>query len=214
MGAPLRVHYLGLQDYETTWKAMSSFTDERKTDDDDQLWVLQHSPVFTQGHTGKSEHLLDPGNIPVVRSDRGGQVTYHGPGQLVIYPLIDLRRRDLSVRGMVTALELTAVGLLAKYGIEAYPKSDAPGVYVYHRHGEAKIASLGLRIRRGRSFHGMSINVDMDLSPFRRINPCGYRDLAMAQLRDLVTGDLHYADVERSAVEQFAREIDAPTTVT
>ena len=160
MAAPLRVHYLGLQDYTGVWQAMSTFTSDRQVQDDDQLWVLQHQSVFTQGQAGKAEHVLNPGKIPVVQSDRGGQVTYHGPGQIVVYPLINLKQRRLSVRDMVTALELTAVNFLSEYSIQAYPKASAPGVYVHCRGREAKIASLGLRVRRSCSFHGMSVNID------------------------------------------------------
>ncbi|UAW99175.1 lipoyl(octanoyl) transferase LipB [Halopseudomonas nanhaiensis] len=182
MPPPLIVRELGLVDYEPTLEAMRRFTAERDVNTPDELWLLEHPPVFTQGQAGKAEHLLAPGDIPVVQVERGGQVTYHGPGQLVAYLLMDLRRLDIGVRDLVTAMERSLVDVLAGYGIEASPRADAPGVYV----GPAKIASLGLRIRRGCSFHGLALNVDMDMSPFRRINPCGYAGLAMTQMADLL----------------------------
>jgi lipoyl(octanoyl) transferase len=160
---------------------MRTFTDGRGADTEDELWLLQHPPVFTLGQAGRPEHLLDPGDIPIVQSDRGGQVTYHGPGQIVAYVLVDLRRAGLGVRGMVQLLEDAAIGVLADYGIQAQTRPKAPGVYV----GEAKIAALGLRVRRGCSYHGLSLNVDMNLEPFERINPCGYPGLAVTQIADL-----------------------------
>ena len=160
---------------------MRAFTEARDANTLDELWQVEHPPVFTQGLAGKAEHLLAPGDIPVIRVDRGGQVTYHGPGQAVIYCLLDVRRLGLSVRGLVTALEQAVIELLAAYGVTAHARPDAPGVYV----DGAKIASLGLRIRQGRSYHGLSLNVDMDLEPFTRINPCGYPGLRVTQLRDL-----------------------------
>lgn len=184
----LLVRKLGLVDYAETWQAMQHFTDTRDEHAQDELWLLEHQPVFTQGQAGKAEHLLMPGDIPVVQVDRGGQVTYHGPGQLVAYPLINLRRRKLGVRDLVTAIENTIIASVAPYGIQAYAKPDAPGVYVdgcdlqgFERRGD-KIASLGLRVRRGCSFHGLALNVDMDLAPFQRINPCGYQGLEMTQI--------------------------------
>lgn len=168
-------------DYESVWHKMQSFTTTRTEADVDEIWVLQHPPVFTQGQAGKAEHLLHTGDIPVVPVDRGGQVTYHGPGQLVAYLLLDIGRMGIGSRELVTRIEQALVSLLAMYGIEAHPRIDAPGVYV----GEAKIASLGLRIRKGRSFHGLSLNVDMDLEPFQRINPCGYSGLTMTQMAGL-----------------------------
>jgi len=178
---PIEIKQLGLVDYEPTWRAMQAFTEQRDAATPDQIWLLQHPPVFTLGLNGKPEHLLAPGEIPVVPVDRGGQVTYHGPGQIVLYPLLDLRRRNLGVRRLVTLLEQSVIGLLAEYGIDAVARPDAPGVYVDGR----KIASLGLRVRRGASYHGLSFNVAMDLAPFRRINPCGYAGLEVTQLRDL-----------------------------
>ena len=178
----LVVRVLGRVDYTTVWKQMQAFTDGREKDTQDELWFLEHSPVFTQGQAGKAEHLLAPGDIPVVASDRGGQVTYHGPGQLIVYPLLDLRRRKMGVRELVTLLENVTIDLLAGMDIPAAARADAPGVYV----AEKKIASLGLRVRRGCSFHGLSLNVDMDLAPFLRINPCGYSGLSMTQIADYV----------------------------
>lgn len=181
----LRVRHLGLQPYEPVWQAMSDFTQQRDEHSQDELWIVEHHAVYTQGQAGKPEHLLQQTAIPLVKSDRGGQITYHGPGQLILYPLINLRRRHLGVRDMVTLLEELVIEWLTLYGISAYAKADAPGVYVQQGQDDAKIASLGLRIRRGCSFHGVSINIDMDLAPFQHINPCGYQGLLMAQLKDL-----------------------------
>ncbi|MFC6670093.1 lipoyl(octanoyl) transferase LipB [Marinobacterium aestuariivivens] len=175
---------LGQVEYASTWQRMQAFTDARDAATPDEIWLLEHDPVFTQGQAGKAEHLLNPGDIPVVQVDRGGQVTYHGPGQLVVYLMINLRRRTLGVRDLVDLMEQSVVDLLQWYGVEAYPKPDAPGVYV----GDAKICSLGLRVRRGCSFHGLALNLDMDLEPFLRINPCGYAGMAMTQLASLVPG--------------------------
>ncbi|AJP43830.1 octanoyltransferase [Alteromonas australica] len=169
------IRQLGTKHYEPVWQAMQRFTDERDQNTQDEIWLVEHPPVFTQGQAGKAEHILMPGDIPVVQVDRGGQVTYHGPGQQVIYLLLNIKRRKLSVRHLVTAMENAVVGLLANYEITAYPKPDAPGVYV----DEKKVCSLGLRIRNGCSFHGLALNVNMDLSPFQRINPCGYAGMEM-----------------------------------
>nr|WP_202944194.1 lipoyl(octanoyl) transferase LipB [Cellvibrio japonicus] len=203
----LDVINLGRQPYEQSWQAMTAFTNQRTPDTPDQLWLVEHPPVFTQGQAGKAEHLLFPGDIPVVQTDRGGQVTYHGPGQLVAYPLLDLRRLKMGVRDLVTAIEQTIVATLAEYGIESYPKPDAPGVYVENH----KIASLGLRVRRGCSFHGLALNVDMDLSPFLRINPCGYQGLAMTQMRDLMPETPSLVQVQEQLVCQFARKLGYET---
>ncbi len=200
---PLEVINLGQRDYAETWQAMSDFTSQRTPETGDQLWLVEHPPVFTQGQAGKAEHLLFPGDIPVVQTDRGGQVTFHGPGQLVAYPLLDLRRLKIGVRDLVTAIEQTIVATLAHYGIDAYPKLDAPGVYV---NGD-KIASLGLRVRRGCSFHGLALNVAMDLSPFQRINPCGYQGLAMTQMADLLTEPPILADVQQQLVLALAEQL-------
>ncbi|MGH8148441.1 MAG: lipoyl(octanoyl) transferase LipB [Steroidobacteraceae bacterium] len=172
---------LGLCDYEPTWRAMQRFTDVRDTATGDEIWLLEHLPVFTLGLAGKREHVLAPGGIQVIATDRGGQVTYHGPGQLVIYPLLDLRRLGFGVRDLVTALERAVINYTAELGIEARARPDAPGVYVDGR----KLASVGLRIRRGASYHGLALNVAMDLEPFTRINPCGYAGLTMTQLAAL-----------------------------
>jgi len=171
----------GLLDYRQAWLEMQAFTDKRTATTPDQIWLLEHPPVFTLGRNGSDEHLLDPGNIPVIRVDRGGQVTYHGPGQLVVYTLLDIRRRQLGVQSLVNRLEQAVIDLLAGRGIHAQRRDRAPGVYVEGR----KIAALGLRVRKGCSFHGLSFNVNMDLAPFNRINPCGYRDLEVTQLADL-----------------------------
>ncbi|MBA4503449.1 lipoyl(octanoyl) transferase LipB [Marinobacterium marinum] len=171
----------GLQPYERAWQAMQALTARRDADTVDEIWLLQHERVFTQGQAGKAEHLLATGDIPVVQVDRGGQVTYHGPGQQIAYLMLDLRRRKLGVRELVDIIEQSIVALLADYGVRAYPKADAPGVYV----DEQKICSLGLRIRRGCSFHGLALNLNMDLEPFLRINPCGYAGLQMTQLHAL-----------------------------
>ena len=177
----LHVRYLGRQSYEPVFQAMQAYTEQRGDSDGDELWVVEHDPVFTQGLNGKQEHLLETGDIPVVQVDRGGQVTYHGPGQIVVYLLVNVRRRGVGVRAMVTAMEQAIIQLLADHGITAKARPDAPGVYV----DDAKVAALGLRIRRGCSYHGLSFNYDMDLSPFQRINPCGYQGLEVTQLRDL-----------------------------
>ncbi|NMP16855.1 lipoyl(octanoyl) transferase LipB [Thalassotalea sp. Y01] len=178
---PLVIRQLGNMDYETVWRAMQQFTDDRDDSVDDELWLVEHPAVFTQGQAGKEEHLLMPGDIPVVKVDRGGQVTFHGPGQQVIYFMINLRRRKMGVRELVTLIENGIVNTLAQYDIKAYPKPDAPGVYV----DDKKVASLGLRVRKGCSFHGLAINVNMDMSPFLRINPCGYAGLEMVQTAEL-----------------------------
>jgi lipoyl(octanoyl) transferase len=203
----LEVRDLGLQPYEQVWAAMTEFTNTRTPETQDQLWLVQHPPVFTQGQAGKAEHLLVPGDIPVVQSDRGGQVTYHGPGQLVAYPLLDLRRLKMGVRDLVTSIEQTIVATLAEFEIEAFPKPNAPGVYVNNQGRVDKIASLGLRVRRGCSFHGLALNVSMDLSPFLRINPCGYQGLAMTQMRDLLPNAPAIEAVQEQLVRQFAQKL-------
>jgi len=182
MSNELVIRQLGQQDYLSVWRSMQQFTELRQPDTPDEIWLLEHPPVFTLGRAGKAEHLLNPGNIPVLHIDRGGQVTYHGPGQLVVYCLLDLKRLGLGVRQLVDHIEQAVIAMLAHYQISAYARRDAPGVYVE----TAKIAALGLRIRRGGSYHGMSLNVDMDLEPFTRINPCGYADLPVTQLSDLI----------------------------
>lgn len=180
----LIIRQLGMQDYLPLWQAMQAFTDQRGEQTQDELWLVEHPPVFTQGLNGKAEHVLDPGPIPIIPVDRGGQVTYHGPGQLVCYLLLDLRRHHLGVRKLVNHMEQAIIQLLSAHGIDAQAHTDAPGVYVKG----AKIASLGLRVRRGCSYHGLALNVAMDLSPFHRINPCGYQGMAVTQLQDLGVG--------------------------
>ncbi len=183
---PLIVRQLGLQDYQEIWHKMQDFTDNRNAETIDEVWLVEHYPVFTQGQAGKPEHLLQSGAIPLVQSDRGGQITYHGPGQQVMYVLIDIRRhQNLNVRQLVTALEQSVVRTLADYAIEGYSKVDAPGVYIDGK----KICSLGLRIRKGCSFHGLAFNINMDLQPFHYINPCGYAGLEMCQLADFIGRD-------------------------
>ena len=177
----MKIRQLGLVDYQATWERMQRFTCERSAQSADELWFLEHPPVFTLGMAGRREHLLAAGDIPVVSTDRGGQVTYHGPGQLVVYALLDLRRAGLGVRDLVTALEQSVIGYAAALGIAATARREAPGVYVADR----KLASIGIRIRRGCSYHGLALNVNMDLEPFGRINPCGYAGLEMVQLSEL-----------------------------
>lgn len=181
MKSSLIIRQLGTMNYKVVWQAMQKFTDDRNDDTVDELWLVEHPPVFTQGQAGKAEHLLMPGGIEVVKVDRGGQVTYHGPGQQVIYFMINLRRKKIGVRQLVTLIENSIVTALKDYNISAYAKSNAPGVYV----DEKKVASLGLRVRKGCSFHGLALNVNMDLSPFLRINPCGYAGLEMVQTADM-----------------------------
>ena len=212
MPAVLGVRELGLVDYPQAWQAMQRFTNQRGPDTSDEIWLLEHPPVFTQGQAGKAEHLLMPGDIPVIQADRGGQVTYHGPGQLVAYLLLDVRRSGVGVRELVSRMERSLVALLASYGVDAYAKPDAPGVYV----GAAKIASLGLRIRNGRSFHGLALNVDMDLEPFRRINPCGYVGMAMTQLKDVAREPIEFAEVRARLRAQLVTQLGyaEPKTLT
>ncbi len=201
------IRQLGLKPYEPVSQAMHDFTDTRDDTTRDEIWLVEHPSVFTQGQAGKAEHVLVPGDIPVIQSDRGGQVTYHGPGQQVMYVLLNLRRRKLGVRELVTILEQTVVNTLADIGIEAYPRPDAPGVYVAGR----KICSLGLRIRKGCSFHGLALNIDMDLSPFLRINPCGYAGLEMTQVTDLKPG-MTLADIQPRLVSKLIELLDNPQT--
>jgi lipoyl(octanoyl) transferase len=177
----LIVRELGLQPYEQVWQEMQLFTDQRSETTADELWLLQHSPVYTLGKNGRPDHILDAKDIPVIKSDRGGQVTYHGPGQVIVYTLLDLNRSHIGVRELVTRIENSVIKLLEDYDIRATARKDAPGVYVDGR----KIAALGLRVRKGRSFHGVALNVDMDLEPFSRINPCGYQGLEVTQLSEL-----------------------------
>lgn len=205
MQPELIVRQLGIRDYESVWHEMQSFTDNRTEDTTDEIWLVQHPSVFTQGQAGKPEHLLQQSAIPVVQSDRGGQITYHGLGQQIMYVLIDVKRHEnLNVRQLVTALEQSVVRTLADYGIEGYPKPDAPGVYIDGK----KICSLGLRIRNGRSFHGLAFNINMDLSPFNQINPCGYAGLEMCQLADFIPAqDADCDKVSPQLVKHFAEQL-------
>lgn len=196
----LFIRQSGLRDWQPVSDAMHQYTDQRDDQSRDEIWLVEHPPVFTQGQAGKAEHLLMPGDIPVVQSDRGGQVTYHGPGQQVMYVLIDVKRRKLGVRQLVTILEETVIATLAEFGVSARARADAPGVYV----GEEKICSLGLRIRKGCSFHGLALNVAMDLSPFLRINPCGYAGMSMTQLKHFQP-DVTTEQVRSPLVSAFAR---------
>jgi lipoyl(octanoyl) transferase len=203
MSQPLKIRRLGRQPYAPAWQAMSAFTDNRTAETVDEIWLLEHDPVFTLGQAGKMEHVLAPGEIPVVPVDRGGQVTYHGPGQIVAYPLIDLRRAGVGVRELVCRIEQAIIDTLAHWNIEAVRREGAPGVYV----ADAKVAALGLRVRRGCSFHGLAFNVNMNLEPFHRINPCGYKDLAVTQVLDL-GGPSRLSDVEDVLIGEFCRQFD------
>lgn len=197
---------LGLQEYRQVWRAMQNFTENRNNIDDDQLWFVEHPSVFTQGQAGKAEHIFNPGNIPIVQSDRGGQVTYHGPGQIVVYVMIDLRRKKLGIRALVSALETSIITCLADHNINARAKKEAPGVYVEDK----KIASVGLRVKRGCSYHGIALNVDMDLSPFHGINPCGFERLEMTQLRDhMDTADM--IKIKKILLDHMLKQLDYTT---
>jgi lipoyl(octanoyl) transferase len=203
MSLPVARH-LGKVEYEPTWRRMQAFTESRGAADPDELWFLEHPPVFTLGLNGRREHLLAPGDIPVVQVDRGGQVTYHGPGQLVVYPLLDLGRSGLGVRSLVCALERAVIRCVAAYGIEAIGSREAPGVYV----GGRKLASIGLRIRRNCSYHGLALNVAMDLEPFGRINPCGFEGLELTQLSALGVAhsmDRVAADLESALLAELGQ---------
>lgn len=196
MSGGLVVRHLGRVEYEPTWRAMQDFTAQRGADTPDELWLLEHPPVYTQGQAGKPEHLIAPTAIPVVPIDRGGQITYHGPGQLVAYLLVDLRRRGYGIRELVTRMEQAVIDLLMQHGVAATRRPGAPGVYV----AGAKIAALGLRVKQGCTYHGLALNVDMDLSPFAAINPCGYPGMAVTQCRDLGV-PLSLAQAEQALTE-------------
>ena len=206
MGQSLVVKNLGEEPYTETWQAMKKFTDSREAHAPDEIWFVQHPPVYTLGQAGKVEHLLTPGDIPVVHSDRGGQVTYHGPGQLVCYLLIDVRRRKLGVRDLVTAIEQSIVQLIKAYGVVSESKREAPGVYVDGR----KLAALGLRIRKGCSYHGLSLNVDMDLEPFSNINPCGFEGLEVIDMKRLGI-DRSMTEVREALTDILIRQIGYDT---
>jgi lipoyl(octanoyl) transferase len=198
----MKTIFRGRQDYVPLWREMQEFTDTRDEDTPDEIWFVEHPPVFTMGLNASEEHLLAPGDIPVVQIDRGGQVTFHGPGQLMIYPLINLRRANVGVRNLVTALEQSVVDLVAEYQVEAVANPKAPGVYV----SGDKLASVGLRVRRGSSFHGMALNVDIDLEPFSRINPCGYAELQMTDLHRLGI-DLKLEQTSEKFLPHFLRQL-------
>ncbi len=200
---PLIIRHLGRMDYEPVWQAMQKFTDERDHETVDELWLVEHPPVFTQGLAGKAEHILAAGDIPVIQVDRGGQVTYHGPGQIVAYPMINLRRHGIGVKSLVHGIEQAIIDTVAQYDVHAERKDNAPGVYV----DGAKIASLGLRIRKACSFHGLAFNIDMDLEPFQRINPCGFSGLQVIQLADLAN-DVNINTVEQQLIEAFCHQLN------
>jgi len=197
------VRDLGIIDYRPAWEAMQQFTDTRAEDSFDELWCLQHPPVFTQGQAGRAEHILDAGDIPVIQANRGGQVTYHGPGQLVVYLLLDLRRKNLGVRALVDVIEQSIIALLTDYGVAAQSDPKAPGVYVEGR----KIAALGLRVRRGCSFHGLALNIDTDLAPFARINPCGYAGMMVGRLCDEMISSPALPQVAADLVDHLCRRL-------
>jgi lipoyl(octanoyl) transferase len=196
------IRELGVREYEPVWRRMQAFTEDRGRETPDECWLVQHPAVFTLGLNGKAEHLLDPHEIPVIAVDRGGQVTYHGPGQLVMYLLLDLNRLGIGVRELVRKIEAAIIDLLASHGVPAQGREDAPGVYVEDR----KIAALGLRIKRGRSYHGLSLNVDMDLEPFQYINPCGYPGMAVTQLKDLGI-DVDMTLLQQQLVQHLRRHL-------
>ncbi|HEB55177.1 MAG TPA: lipoyl(octanoyl) transferase LipB [Gammaproteobacteria bacterium] len=203
----LIVRNLGQQDYEPVWRAMQSFNQQRAADSPDELWLVEHPAVFTLGLNGKRKHLLNPGEIPVIDVDRGGQVTYHGPGQLLLYPLLNLQRHQLGVRQLVSLLEQLIIDFLARYQISAGNRTDAPGVYV----GEAKIAALGLRIKRGCSYHGLAFNINMDLEPFSRINPCGYKNMPVTQCIDQgIQADIKTIGIQLQ--QQFSEQLSYPSS--
>jgi lipoyl(octanoyl) transferase len=206
MSTLLKVQHLGLQEYQPIWEEMKSFTASRTHKTPDEIWLLQHPPVFTLGQNADKNHLLDPGNIPVIPIDRGGQVTYHGPGQLIAYLLIDLKRKELGIRSFVNLLEKLIIDLLARYGIEAKGNASAHGVYVK----EAKIASIGLRLKRFCTFHGISLNVDMDLTPFSQINPCGMPGLQVTQLKTHAP-HCEFLEVEQNFIEVFNHHFISPS---
>jgi lipoyl(octanoyl) transferase len=212
MTVPLHIRHLGRVEYEPTWRAMQEFTTSRTADTADELWVVEHPPVYTLGQAGKPEHLLTDNGIPLVKIDRGGQITYHGPGQIVIYLLLDLSRRKLKVRELVSRIEQAIIDLLAAHGVTVDRREGAPGVYVGAGGSGAKVAALGLRIRNGCSYHGLSLNVDMDLSPFHAINPCGYPGLAVTQTRDLGIA-LPPETLAEQLVTQLRRQLE-PTPAT
>ena len=199
----IKVLSKGLQDYLTTWEEMKSFTENRDSDTLDELWTLEHNSVFTQGLSGKPEHLLKATQIPIIQSDRGGQITYHAPGQLIIYCLIDIKRLGIGIKKMVSIIEQSLIEFLSTYDITAHTLNGAPGVYV----NDSKIAALGLKIKQGRTYHGLSLNIDMDLSPYKLINPCGYRDLKVTQMRNLTDNMLNITNIKYELSEHLIKSV-------
>ena len=195
----IKVRSKGLQDYLKTWEEMKSFTENRDSSTLDELWTLEHNSVFTQGLSGKSKHLLKETQIPIIQSDRGGQITYHAPGQLIIYCLIDIKRLGIGIKKMVSMIEQSLIELLSSYDITAHNLKGAPGVYV----NDSKIAALGLKVKHGRTYHGLSLNIDMDLSPYTLINPCGYSDLKVTQMRNLTNNILNISDIKHELSEHL-----------
>lgn len=196
------VKKINKNDYHAIWQDMMNFTNSRDESTPDEIWLVEHSPVFTQGQAGRPEHVLNPGNIPIVQTDRGGQITYHGPGQLVVYPLINLRRRKIGIKQYVAILEQSTIQLLADYDIKAEIQAGAPGVYV----DGAKICSIGLRVRRRCTYHGLALNVNMDLEPFSRINPCGFQHLRMTQIKDFCK-DVNFTGVEKKITTYLLKNL-------
>ena len=195
---PIKIKHLGFSEYEPVWRAMQEFTDSRDKETTDEIWTVEHPPVFTQGQAGKAEHILAAGDIPVIQVDRGGQVTYHGPGQIVIYPLIDLKRHKMGIKALVHGIEEAIIQTLSQYDVYAQRRENAPGVYVEGK----KVASLGLRVRKGCTFHGLAFNIRMDLEPFSRINPCGFLGLEVVQLSELVN-DVDFHQVQNELVDNL-----------
>jgi lipoyl(octanoyl) transferase len=201
--ASIKLKQLGLSDYAPVWRAMQKFTDQRNEETEDELWMVEHPPVFTQGQAGKAEHILNSGDIPIIQVDRGGQVTYHGPGQIVIYPLIDLKRHKIGIKALVHGIEGALIETMADFGVRAKRKEKAPGVYVDGK----KIASLGLRVRKGCTFHGLAFNIRMDLEPFQRINPCGYAGLEVVQLSQF-NSTVDFDEVQEQLIKHLCETLN------
>jgi len=199
----IKVRSKGLQDYVIIWKEMKSFTENRDSDTLDEIWILEHNRVFTQGLSGKTKHLLKATKIPIIQSDRGGQITYHAPGQLIIYCLIDIKRLGIGIKKMVTIIEQSLIEFLSTYGINGHTLSGAPGVYV----NDSKIAALGLKVKHGRTYHGLSLNIDMDLSPYNLINPCGYKGLKVTQMRNLTNNVLNISDIQNELSDHLINSV-------
>ena len=200
----IKVRSKGLQDYPITWKEMKSFTENRRADTLDELWTLEHNSVFTQGLSGKPEHLLKATQIPIIQSDRGGQITYHAPGQLIVYCLIDIKRLGIGIKKMVSLIEQSLIEFLSTYDITAHTLKGAPGVYV----NDSKIAALGLKVKNGRTYHGLSLNIDMDLSPYNLINPCGYKDLKVTQMKNLTNNILNISGIQHELSEHLINLVE------